>query len=580
MQPKTGLGAGTHNETITFASDHATSDSVDVSFTVNDAAYAVSADKNTLAFGNEIVGYATAPAAQQVTITNDGNLSVTLTLPTCTGYTIATSDSLTLVPAATATFSIQPKTGLAAGTHNETIHFQTDHLTSDSVDVNFTVNDAAYAVSADKASLAFGSAIEGYATAPAAQQVTITNDGNLSVTLTLPTSTDYTIATSDSLTLAPAGTATFSIQPKTGLTAGAHNETITFASDHLTSDSVDVSFTVNDAAYAVSADKASLAFGSAIEGYATAPAAQQVTITNDGNLSVTLTLPTSTGYTITTSDSLTLAPAATATFSIQPKTGLTAGTHNETITFASDHATSDSVDVSFTVQAAQYTLAVSPATLDFGSEIAGYASVAAQTVLVTNTGNRITTLTQPTATDYTVGPLSRNVLNPGATATFTVTPHTGLATGTYAETIAVTGSGLSSAGVDASFTVVHNDYPIGGGGTYYFNGTSGLTFTSNGTYANFTGVTGDGTPLTNAQYSAAPGSTIITLFPAYLDTLSAGTHELRVLFTDGVSAINFTVSHAPTPPDTGDTRPIALYVLLILLSLSGLALLLRKLSKR
>ena len=558
MQPKTGLGAGTHNETITFASDHATSDSVDVTFTVDAATYTVDADKALLAYGSAIEGYATAPAAQQVTITNNGNLSVTFTLPTSTDYDISTSDSLTLAPAGTATFSVQPKTGLGAGTHNETITFASDHSTSDSVDVTFTVDAATYTADADKTSLAFGSEIVGYASAPAAQTVTITNNGNSSFTLTLPTSTKYSISTSDSLTLAPAATATFDIQPKTGLTAGTHNETITFASDHSTSDSVDVTFTVNAATYTVEADKASLAFGSEIVGYSSAPAVQTVTTTNNGNSSLTLTLPTSTDYDISTTDSLTLAPAGTSTFSVQPKTGLGAGTHNETITFASDHATSDSVDVSFTVNDASYAISADKNTLAFGSAIEGYATApAAQQVTITNNGNLSVTLTLPTSTDYDIATSDSLTLAPAGTATFSVQPKTGLSAGTHNETITFASDHSTSDSVDVSFAVDAATYTVSADKNTLAFG-SAIEGYATAPAAQQVTITNNGnssltlTLPTSTDYDIATSDSL-TLAPAGTATfsvqpktgLSAGTHNETITFaSDHATSDSVDVSFA------------------------------------
>ena len=580
IQPTTGLTAGIYDETIIFTTSYETTTSVDVTFTVEVApSYSIAADKETLAFGTATEGY-TAPAAQQVTITNTGNASVTLTLPTSPSYSIATTDSLTLAPQGTATFSIQPATGLAIGAHNETITFTTNHSTSASVDATFAVEvTPSYSIAADKETLAFGTVMEGYTaegyTAPAAQQVTITNTGNASVTLTLPTSPSYSIATTDSLTLAPQGTATFSIQPATGLAFGAYNETITFTTNHSTSASVNVTFTVEVGVFTIEANKTTLSFGTATEGY-TAPAAQQVTITSIGYIGVVLTMPTSPSYSITTADSLGIEPPGTATFSIQPKTGLDAGAHNETITFTTNHFNSASVEVTFTVNPKRYELQASPTLLDFGVEPTGYGAISAQTVTVTNTGNTITTVSQPSSDNYTVSSLSRSVLNPGDSATFTVVPKTGLESRDYTETITVTGSGSSAAVVYVTF-YVRPEYRVTGGGTHTLGGNSGLTFTSTGNLDNFEGVYEGTNKLTKeVHFTINRGSTIITLLPEYLDTLSEGMHELRIIFTDGISIIQFEVAQAPTPPDTGDRYPIALYIALVVLSAVALVILRRR----
>ena len=96
--------------------------------------------------------------------------------------------------------------------------------------------------------------------------------------------------------------------------------------------------------------------------YADAPAAQIVTITNIGNQSVTVNLPTSTKYIITAgtgfeNGTATLALDGTATFTVQPKTGLAIGSHSETLNISGSDGTSASVKLSFTVNAV-YTLTV------------------------------------------------------------------------------------------------------------------------------------------------------------------------------------------------------------------------------
>ena len=57
--------------------------------------YSISIDPTSLDFGSVNVGYATAPAAKTVTITNTGNQSVTVNLPTSTNYTITAGAGFT-----------------------------------------------------------------------------------------------------------------------------------------------------------------------------------------------------------------------------------------------------------------------------------------------------------------------------------------------------------------------------------------------------------------------------------------------------------------------------------------------------
>ena len=115
-----------------------------------------------------------------------------------------------------------------------------------------------YGISASPAALNFGSKTVDYTEAPAAQTVTLTNTGNQNVTVDLPTSTNYIITagegfTNDTATLAPNGTADFTVQPNTGLAVGSHSETLNISGSDGTSASVKLSFTV---AFATESDKA------------------------------------------------------------------------------------------------------------------------------------------------------------------------------------------------------------------------------------------------------------------------------------------------------------------------------------
>ena len=102
-----------------------------------------------------------------------------------------------------------------------------------------------YGISASPDALNFGSATEGYSSAPEAQTVTIQNTGNQTITLTQPAATDFNIGTLSTTELAAGDKATFTVQPKTGLTAGSHSETLTISGSGNASVQVALSFTVN-----------------------------------------------------------------------------------------------------------------------------------------------------------------------------------------------------------------------------------------------------------------------------------------------------------------------------------------------
>lgn len=102
--------------------------------------------------------------------------------------------------------------------------------------------------------------------------------------------------------------------------------------------------------YSITAEPLKLDFGTLTEGYT--PASQTVTITNNGNQPLTLTQPASTEHFEVGNLSKTeLAVGEEATFTVQPKVGLAAGTYSEDITVSGTNATA-TISASLTVQKA------------------------------------------------------------------------------------------------------------------------------------------------------------------------------------------------------------------------------------
>ena len=157
--------------------------------------YTISASPAALNFSNKTVGYTEAPDGQTVTITNTGNQTVTVTLPTSTNYTITAGTGFvdgtaTLAPNGTATFAVQPKTGLAVGSYSEPLTISSNHNTSAEVSLAFTVDPK----SLDGAQVQVsGSYIyDGNAKEPSGENVTVTLHGE-----PLTENTDYTLSYED-----------------------------------------------------------------------------------------------------------------------------------------------------------------------------------------------------------------------------------------------------------------------------------------------------------------------------------------------------------------------------------------------
>lgn len=136
----------------------------------------------------------------------------------------------------------------------------------------------------------------------------------------------------------------------TPTTADTYNFTVTATND-AGSDSKEFTLTIGVApVYSITAEPLKLDFGTLTEGYT--PASQMVTITNNGNQPLTLNEPVSTEhFEVGNLSTLTLPANGTATFTVQPKAGLAAGTYSEDITVSGTNATA-TIPASLTVQKA------------------------------------------------------------------------------------------------------------------------------------------------------------------------------------------------------------------------------------
>lgn len=88
----------------------------------------------------------------------------------------------------------------------------------------------------------------------------------------------------------------------------------------------------------------------------------------------------------------------------------------------------------------------------------------------------------------------------------------------------------------------------GANGVWTMGSEDGLTFRANGALDKFAGIQVDGKTLDSDAYTADSGSTVVTLEPTYLETLTEGKHHLTVLYTDGQCGTSFTVQAAEDDP--------------------------------
>ncbi len=80
-------------------------------------------------------------------------------------------------------------------------------------------------------------------------------------------------------------------------------------------------------------------------------------------------------------------------------------------------------------------------------------------------------------------------------------------------------------------------------------------------FSHFSGVSLDGRTLTEGtDYTAVPGSTVVTLKAGTLRDLQSGDHTVTVMFDDGSAEVALTVKSAQMNPDTGDSSVIVFAV--------------------
>lgn len=159
----------------------------------------------------------------------------------------------------------------------------------------------------------------------------------------------------------------------------------------------------------------------------------------------------------------------TATFTVAPREGLSTGNHTATVTVSGENIVSQSFNVSFTVNPKVLPRSIeldTTGTYTFPEATVGYSAPAAKEVTITSTGTVATgeLVIDLSGTNEDSFILSKNEIESiaaGRTATFTVTPKTGLVAGTYTAIVTVSDRILNFGSFDVSFTV--NKASSGGG---------------------------------------------------------------------------------------------------------------------
>lgn len=102
------------------------------------------------------------------------------------------------------------------------------------------------------------------------------------------------------------------------------------------------------------------------------------------------------------------------------------------------------------------------------------------------------------------------------------------------------------------------DYEIldGANSSWTQNTDGNIVIRGNGEIAKFVSVKVDGNVVDADNYTVTEGSTIITLKPEYLKTLSKGSHTFEIVWTDGSAGTSFVVAeNNPSVTEPSETEP-------------------------
>ena len=445
-------------------------------------------------------GYTEIPEAQMVTITNNGTGDLNFKEIAPENFMAADINDAPLKSGESVAVWVKPREGLKAGEYKDLITYHTEEGADVFFEADFTVKEPEnkkaednenneqtdpgktsdpatekiYKLTADPTELPFDDLTAGYEKVETTSTVTIKNEGTEAVTLVQPESEFFDIApvseveSSGNIQLAQGGEQTFTVQPKLGLSAkdDPYVEELVFASDESTEASATVTASVmvkTETPKTVTATvkpEGPLFFGTLEQGYETAPDAQPVTVENTGTEAIRIQLSAPEDYEVGEPSAEVLNPGdKAATFTVQPKTGLQAGDHSDTISVTDQNTgnTLAEVRLEFTVSEPEPEpnpgLSVTDS-LEFGTKEEGYKELPdAKKVTVTNTGNTKIVLKQPSSNAYTIGTLSATELEAGDNATFSVQPVSGLSQGEYLEDIVIANDANVEAYVNVHFSV-------------------------------------------------------------------------------------------------------------------------------
>lgn len=346
------------------------------------------------------------------------------------------------------------------------------------------------------------------------------------------------------------------------------------ASNDVGSVSKELTITVKDVdpIYSIQ-NSGDISFADAIEGYT--PEVKTIMITNDGNQPITLNQPSSTSFDVGTLSKTELNVGETAEFTVQPKNGLLAGSYEEDIVITGTNngkSVSTKVNVKFNVKHNAIKVERKDPTCTEKGNIEYWYCEACRKYFQDEA------LTKELKQEETILPATGHNLTKVDEKKPTV-DAAGNIEYWYCE---VCNKYFSDEKAEHEITLedtIIAKLPkfVSGANQEWTKGSKdGLTFKIDTDIKEFKKVLVDGKELKDTDYDIKSGSTILTLKPSFLDTLSAGKHKIRFEFNTGSVEVYFTVkdkenSSQTESANTGVQNKYGLWIVLLLVAAGGLA---------
>lgn len=346
------------------------------------------------------------------------------------------------------------------------------------------------------------------------------------------------------------------------------------ASNDVGSVSKELTITVKDVdpIYSIQ-NSGDISFADAIKGYT--PEVKTIMITNDGNQPITLDQPSSTSFDVGTLSKTELNVGETAEFTVQPKNGLLAGSYEEDIVITGTNngkSVSTKVNVKFNVKHNAIKVERKDPTCTENGNIEYWYCEACRKYFQDEA------LTKELKQEETIVPATGHNLTKVDEKKPTV-DAAGNIEYWYCE---VCNKHFSDEKAEHEITLedtIIAKLPkfVSGANQEWTKGSKeGLTFKIDTDIKEFKKVLVDGKELKDTDYDIKSGSTILTLKPSFLDTLSAGKHKIRFEFNTGSVEAYFTVkdkenSSQTESANTGVQNKYGLWIVLLLVAAGGLA---------